>query len=120
LEDRNQIHYDLLNTLQKRIDIIKIMKLFYWNILREPYSTSNKKNPIPNEYYISNQIISRMRLSKYFFVEATFHHPMAYSQLLIIIFKDIVTSEHYPGLKYYMIWCLHQLKISYLKIIYMS
>ena len=38
-----------------------------------------------------------MRISKHWFVDATFHHPIEYTQLLIIIFKDIVTSEYYPG-----------------------
>ena len=38
-----------------------------------------------------------MRISKHWFVDATFHHPIEYFQLLIIIFKGIVTSEYYPG-----------------------
>ena len=32
-----------------------------------------------------------------FFVDATFHHPYKFSQLLIIIFKDVISSEYLPG-----------------------
>ena len=62
--------------------------------------TSNKKNPITAEYFIwtSDQIISRLRKSKHLFIDSTFHHPKYYSQLMIIIFKDFITSEYYPGL----------------------
>ena len=52
-----------------------------------------------SEYFIwsTNQIIARERLSKHLFIDATFHHPIEYQQLLIIIFKDILTYEYYPG-----------------------
>ena len=60
--------------------------------------TSNKKNPINAEYFIwtSNQIISRYRRCHHLFIDATFHHPQKYSQLLIIVFKDIISSEYIP------------------------
>jgi hypothetical protein len=70
-----------------------------WEYNNSPIFTSNKKNPYPSEYFIwsTNQIIARERLSKHIFIDATFHHPIEYQQLLIIIFKDIITSEYYPG-----------------------
>ena len=60
--------------------------------------TSNKKNPFPSEYFIwtSNQIIARSSLTRHLFVDATFHNPKDFSQLLIIIFKDIVIAEYLP------------------------
>ena len=42
-------------------------------------------------------IIARARISKHFFIDATFHHPYKFSQLLIIIFKDVISSEYLPG-----------------------
>ena len=61
--------------------------------------TSSKKNPLNSEYFIwsSDSIIARIRKSNHLFIDATFHHPKDYSQLLIIIFKDFISSEYYPG-----------------------
>ena len=42
-------------------------------------------------------MIARERLSKHLFIDATYHHPIGYAQLLIIIFKDVVSSEYMPG-----------------------
>ena len=39
-------------------------------------------------------MIARGRLTKHLYIDGTFHHPVGYTQLLIIIFKDIVTSEY--------------------------
>ena len=41
-------------------------------------------------------MIARGRISKHLFIEGTFHHPAGFSQLLIIIFKDIITSKYLP------------------------
>ena len=38
-----------------------------------------------------------MRKSNYLFIDATFHHPKGYAQLLTINYKDIKTLEYYPG-----------------------
>ena len=73
--------------------------MILWEYNNSPIYTSNKKNPIPSEYFIwsTSQIISRARLTSHLFIDGTFHHPSGYSQLLIIIFKDIVTSDYLPG-----------------------
>ena len=36
---------------------------------------------------------SRYRITNHLFIDATFHHPKGYLQLLIIIFKDIVIAQ---------------------------
>ena len=74
-------------------------ELILWDYTNTVIYTSNKKNPISCEYFIwtTDQIIARIRNSQHFFVDATFHHPKGYSQLLIIIFKDIISKEYYPG-----------------------
>ena len=38
-----------------------------------------------------------MRISSHLFIDATFHYSIGYAQLLIIIFKDVITSDYYPG-----------------------
>ena len=42
-------------------------------------------------------MISRARVSNHYFVEATFHHPKDFSELMIIIFKDIINHDYLPG-----------------------
>ena len=44
---------------------------------------SNKKNPIPSEFYIwsCNNMISRERASNHYFIDATFNHPKDFSEL---------------------------------------
>ena len=93
----NSLWFTKYNALENRYN--KNNELILWEYNNRAIFISNKKNPIPSEYYIwtTNQIIARMRISNHWFVDSTFHHPIEYSQLLIIIFKDIVTSENYPG-----------------------
>ena len=38
-----------------------------------------------------------MRESKVFFIDATWYQPHGFQQLLIIMFKDVITHEKYPG-----------------------
>ena len=52
------------------------------------------KNPqFSSEYFFwsTSQIIARARITKHLFIDGTFHHPINYAQLLIIIFKDTRT-----------------------------
>ena len=91
------------------------------------------KNPLflVNTLY-GPPVIARTRITKHLFIDGTFHHPINFAQLLIIIFKDTVTSEYIPGFyilmsnkteilyKYYIIWNLNQSKISLHKIIFIS
>lgn len=72
-------------------------------ILRE-YSyflieTYNKKESFQCEYAIwsSDLLIAHMRESKFFFIDATWYQPHGFQQLLIIMFKDVITHEKYPG-----------------------
>ena len=93
----NSLRFTKYNAIENRFN--KNNELILWEYNNSPIFTSNKKNPYPSEYFIwsTNQIIARERLSKHIFIDATFHHPIEYQQLLIIIFKDIITSEYYPG-----------------------
>ena len=42
-------------------------------------------------------VIARTRITKHLFIDETFLHSINFAQLLIIIFKDTVTSEYIPG-----------------------
>ena len=42
-------------------------------------------------------MISQARASNHYFVDATFHHPKDFSELMIIFFKDIIINEYLPG-----------------------
>jgi len=41
-------------------------------------------------------LISRARVAKNFYIDGTFHHPKYFSQILIIIIKDIIINEYIP------------------------
>ena len=42
-------------------------------------------------------MISLARASNHYFIDATFHHPKDFGELMIIIFKDIIINEYLPG-----------------------
>ena len=42
-------------------------------------------------------MIVRCRKSNNLFIDGTFHHPKDFIQLLLLIFKDIITANYYPG-----------------------
>ena len=64
--------------------------------------TSNKKNEVPAEYFIwsSNQMITGARIANHLFIYGTFHYPINYAQLLIILFKDSIISKFLPCFLY--------------------
>ena len=72
-------------------------------ILREyrciPIEDPNKIHNNNIEYAIWGNMenINRMRKSKNFFIDGTFHHPPEFSQMLIIMYKDIITNLKIPG-----------------------
>ena len=41
-------------------------------------------------------MIARSRKSKHLFIDGTFHHPINYTKLLIILFKDTIISQYIP------------------------
>ena len=59
-----------------------------------------KKKPINIEFIIwgNDENINRMRISNKIFIDATFHHPMEYSQLLIIMYIDSLKNTKIAGL----------------------
>ena len=47
----------------------------------------------------NNENLKRIRKSHHTFIDATFHHPLDYNQLLIIMYKDIITNLKIPAFK---------------------
>ena len=42
-------------------------------------------------------MISLARASNHYLVHATFHHPKDFSEIMVIIYKDIIINEYLPG-----------------------
>ena len=93
----NSLRFAKYNALENRTN--KNNELRLWEYNNSSIYISNKKYPINSEYFIwtTDMIIAQARISKHFFIDATFHHPYKFSQLLIIIFKDVISSEYLPG-----------------------
>ena len=59
-----------------------------------------KKKPVLLEYIIwgNDENIERIRISKNFFIDCTFHTPPEFKQLMILMYKDILTSLNIPAI----------------------
>ena len=55
-------------------------------------------------------MISLAKASNHYFIDTTFHHPKDFSELMIIIFKDIIINEYLPG---FYILLSNKIKILY-------
>ena len=88
----NSLKFTKYNALEHKYN--KNHELVLWDYENTVVYSSNKKKEIPSEFFIwlSNQIIARERISNHLFIDETFHHPINYSELLIILFKDRIIS----------------------------
>ena len=75
------------------------------NIFLRDYSyfladTEFFNKPIICEYAIwaSDYMIGHMRQSNYYFIDGTWYKPGGIEQILIIMFKDIITGDKIPGI----------------------
>ena len=59
-----------------------------------------KIKPSLLEYIIwsNEENIKRIRKAKHYFIDSTFHHPPEFKQLLIVMYKDIITDLKIPGI----------------------
>ena len=73
-------------------------ELILWDHRNIVIYLQNKKKELTSEYFIwsHDQIISRARISNNFFIDGTFHTVPGFSQLLIILFKDLIINEYIP------------------------
>ena len=73
-------------------------------ILREyrliPNEESTREKQMYHEYIIwgNAENIMRIKASKNIFLDSTFHHPPNFYQLLIMMYKDIITGLKIPGI----------------------
>ena len=69
-----------------------------YRIIPQENEFNNKNNLL--EYIIWGNIenIMRLKASKNLFIDGTFHHPPDFYQMLIIMYKDIITGLKIPGL----------------------
>lgn len=93
----SSIKFTKYNDIENKVN--KNNEIILWEYSTPIIYISNKKNPIKGEYFIwsYNSIMARLRQSEHFMIDSTFHHPESYAQLMIILFKDIITSEMQPG-----------------------
>jgi len=85
-------YYALQNIYNNDNDII------LWDHRNPILYLPNKKHPITSEYFIwsHDQLISRAKVAKNFYIDGTFHHPKNFSRILIIIIKDVIINEYIP------------------------
>ena len=59
-----------------------------------------KENAVLLDYIIwgNNENISRIRLAKTLYLDGTYHHPVEYKQLLILMYRDVLTNLNIPGI----------------------
>ena len=62
--------------------------------------TGKKNNPENYEYVIraNDENLNRISKSNHLFFGGTFHHPVNFTQLLIIMYKDIITDLKIAGI----------------------
>ena len=74
---------------QKKYDYDNRLILRDYRVI--PISENNKISTAEYEYIIwgNNENILRLRHSKHYFIDGTFHHLEEFTQLLIIMYKDI-------------------------------
>ena len=63
-------------------------------------STKNKTTPDLYEYiiWVNDENIMRKRKSKHYYIDVTFYYPAEFKQLLIFMYKDIITEKKIPGI----------------------
>ena len=93
---QNSLKFTKYNALEHRYN--KNNELILWDYFNTVLYFSSKKNEIPSEYFIwsSNQMISRARIANHLFIDRIFNLPLKFSQLLIILFKDVLLSQYIP------------------------
>ena len=66
---------------------------------------SSEQNKSPKQYefiiWANDENIKRLGKSNHYYIDCTFHHPKEYNQLLIIMYKDIITEKKYQECIYY-------------------
>ena len=95
-QKKNSLRFTKFNAILNNYN--KNKELILWEHTNIVIYVSNKKDRINVEYFIwtINSIIAWSRLSKHYFIDATFHHPKDYEELIIIIFKDTGVHEYFP------------------------
>ena len=93
---KNSIRFTKYSVLENKFDYNdRIIFREFRSILIE-----NGKNNYKNLEYIiwaNDENIQRIRKSNHLYIDGTFHHPKEFKQLLIIMYKDIITELKIPA-----------------------
>ena len=65
-----------------------------------PYEKGDKISTVTLEYamWANDENIIRIRKSKNYFIDATFHHPPEFKQMLILMYNDYIKNLKIPGI----------------------
>ena len=69
-----------------------------YRIIPQESESNNKNNFLEYIIWGNAENIMRIKASKNLFIDGTFHHPPDFYQMLIIMYKDIITGLKIPGL----------------------
>ena len=96
---RNSIKFTQFSIFDKN-NIYNIDNEIFLREYKYFYTFDEKKlTPILNKYaiWIDDLNISHLRASKHIFIDGTWYRPNGFEQILIILYKDIITKEKIPG-----------------------
>ena len=69
-----------------------------YRIIPQESKSNNKNNFLEYIIWGNSENIMRLKASKNLFIDGTFHHPPDFYQMLIIMYKDIITGLKIPAL----------------------
>jgi len=69
-----------------------------FRIINDESDKNNKNNNYEYIIWANDENIKRIRKSNHLYIDCTFHHPKEFKQLLIIMYKDIITDLKIPGM----------------------
>ena len=106
----SSIKFTKYQAIENRFD--KNNNLILWEYATPIVYLSIKKKAVICEYFIwsIDSIISRFRQCENIMIDSIFHNPKNYEQLMIILFKDIISFKMLPA---FFILMSHKNEILY-------
>ena len=93
----NSVNYTKFTCIKNQFDYNNNLILREFRTVN--LESDNNKSSLQLDYIIwcNNENLKRIRKSHHIYIDATFHHPPDYKQLLIIMYKDIITNLKIPA-----------------------
>ena len=81
-----------------KYDYQKRLILRDYRTIYEESTPNNKLKCLEYIIWANDENIKRIRKAKHYYLDGTFHHPKEFKQLLILMYKDIITDLKIPGI----------------------